>query len=344
MKKILSLYLPQYHEFKENNTWWGKGFTEWTCVNRAKSLHKNHRIKYPHPDIGYYSLLDKNTRKKQAELAKKYNIYGFCYYHYWFYDKVLMETPLELMLKDNEPDIHFCFSWANEPWTRRMNGGNGELLQAAKYGDKTEWDNHIQYLLKFFKNKNYIKIDNKPILFIYRVSQITNYKSRFTHWNEVCKQEGFDGIQIISTIGNFDDDFESQKGAINGFFDFQPNFMRHRNVGLINETDIASFYDVEECYKHIIKINANFENTIPSLFVGFDSSPRSPKRANIFINNNPELFGKYLKKLINTTNQEFIVINAWNEWGEGAALEPELTDGYQYLEQVKNSIKSIKNL
>ena len=138
MKKIIAMYLPQYHEFEENNRWWGKGFTEWTCVNRARSLSPNHRIKKPHSDIGYYSLLDCDFRRRQSEMAKSYGVYGFCYYHYWFGNKVLMDKTLKLMLEDGQPDIPFCLSWANEPWTRRMNGGDGELLQPTNYDEHKE--------------------------------------------------------------------------------------------------------------------------------------------------------------------------------------------------------------
>lgn len=344
MTKIICLYLPQYHEFEENNKWWGKGFTEWTCLKKAKSLSKDHRIRYPHDDIGYYCLLDYDVRKKQAEIARKYNIYGFCYYHYWFYNKTLMDEPLNLMLKDGEPNLNFCFSWANEPWTRRMNGGNGEVIQPSKYGNEEEWNNHLKYLFRFFKNKNYIKKDNCPIFFIYRVSQINNYKERFKYYNEKCKKEGFDGIKIFSTIGNFDDNFEEQENYVEGFFDFQPNFMRFRNPGLLYETETSSFYDTEICYKYIIEKRFNFKNIIPSLFVGFDSSPRNTKRSNVFLNNNPFIFGKYLRKLNEIKKNEYIFINAWNEWGEGASLEPEIIDGYSYLEQLSKSLIKIKNI
>jgi hypothetical protein len=337
MKKIIALYLPQFHEFKENNFWWGEGFTEWTCVNRGKSRIEGHRIKKPHADIGYYNLLDFEVRKKQAKLAKKYNVYGFCYYHYWFGDKVLMDAPLQLMLQDGEPDLPFCFSWANEPWTRRMNGGNGELLQSNNYGDQEEWQRHLNYLLPFFKHKNYIKINNKPLFVIYRVSQIPNYKQRFDFYRESLKKHGFDGVFFIMTIGNFQDNFYELGKHVDAVFDFYPNFLWQNSMidQIVGDT---AFYDMKKAYQRVLSDKRIHERHFKGTLIGFDSSPRSPLRCNVFINGSPNLFQNHLEKLLSNTSEEFVFVNAWNEWGEGCALEPEEKDGYGYLQALKSVV------
>ncbi len=336
MKKFIAHYLPQYHEFEENNKWWGKGFTEWTCVNRAEGFLPDHRIKKPHKDIGYYCLLDKDIRKKQAEIAKKYSIYGFCYYHYWFGDKVLLDKPLQLMLQDGEPNIPFCFSWANEPWTRRMNGGSGELLQPNNYGDIEEWDSHIEYLLPFFKNSNYILVNNKPMFLIYRLSQIPNYKKRFNYYNQKLKKEGFDGIFTVMTIGNFknNDDIRSLAKDVDACVDFHPNFLR-KDIDYAKIKNFA-YYDMPVAYEKILNSPVFHKVHFKGTMVGFDSSPRNPIISNVFINESPVLFKRHLKKLIKKSKDEFIFINAWNEWGEGCALEPEQEDLYGYLRKIKS--------
>lgn len=333
------MYLPQYHEFEENNRWWGKGFTEWTCVNRARSLSPNHRIKKPHSDIGYYSLLDCDFRRRQSEMAKSYGVYGFCYYHYWFGDKVLMDKTLKLMLEDGQPDIPFCLSWANEPWTRRMNGGDGELLQPNNYGDDKEWDDHLNYLLPFFKNKNYIKIDNKPIFIIYRLGHVPNAEKRFSYYNDKLKSNGFNGLFLVYTVGNFlSDNFARFNQFTDASFDSYPNFLWDKNM-IDNIIGNTAFYDIKKAYNRITQ-DLPFHPKIhfKGMMVGFDSSPRSPKQSNVFVGGSPKLFEECLSKLFCISKSEYIFVNAWNEWGEGCALEPEEQDGYEYLKSLKRVV------
>lgn len=341
-QKIICLYLPQFHEFEENNNWWGKGFTEWTCVKKAKSLADGHIIKKPHKDIGFYNLLDIKIRKYQADLAKNYGIYGFCYYHYWFYDKVLMNAVLEKMLLDGQPDIPFMLSWANEPWRRRMNGGNDEILQGQKYGDEQEWELHLNYLLKFFTNKNYIKINNKPVFCIYRISSINNYTKRFSYWNKKIKDYGFDGIFIVMTIGLWPrEEIYPILPHVNAVFDFYPNFLRQPDTIEWEENNIA-FCEMDKAHKKILNDPIIHENHYCGTMVGFDNTPRSPKKGCVFINNSPRLFENAMLKQIQKSNSEFFFINAWNEWGEQACLEPDELYGNAYLQSLKKSLRKIK--
>ena len=333
MIKIICLYLPQFHEFEENNLWWGKGFTEWTCVNRAVSLTQGHIIKRPHEDLGYYCLLDKSVRKKQAEIAKEFNVYGFCYYHYWFGGKLLMEKSLELMLEDGEPDLPFCLSWANEPWTRRMNGGNGEIIQPQFYGGIEEWDAHLQYLLKFFKNKNYILIDNKPVLVIYNISQITNYKDRFAYWRSKIKEYGFDGLFIIMTLGMFP---KIPLQDADGAFNFYPNLLDWSHIAW--KKDNISFYEMEKVWECLLNDPNIHTRHFRGMMVGFDGSPRRSNNPNVFINGSPKNFGNVLRQQIKKSKEEFLFINGWNEWGEQAVLEPDSYYNYEYLKNLKNAV------
>ena len=159
--KIIAFYLPQFHRIPENDKWWGEGFTEWTNTKSSKPLFKGHdQPKEPLND-NYYNLLDKDTRKWQGELAKKYGIYAFCYYHYWFNGKLLLQKPIEKMLNQNEPNLPFCMCWANEPWSRSWDGREKEVIMPQAYGEKKQWKKHFDYLLPFFKDTRYIKVGNK---------------------------------------------------------------------------------------------------------------------------------------------------------------------------------------
>lgn len=338
MKKLIALYLPQYHSFQENDHWWGEGFTEWTCVEQAYPRSIEHRIKKPHPDIGRYSLLSRDVRLRQAQMARAFGVYGFCYYHYWFGDKVLMDAPLKLLLQDGQPDLPFCFSWANEPWTRRMNGGNGELLQPNNYGGPEEWERHLNYLIPFFQHPNYIKVQNKPLLVIYRVSQIPQYEERFAYWRRRLREHGFDDLFIVMTLGNFSDDFSAMAPYVDATFDFYPNFLWQPDMILKVESNVA-FYDMERVYRRIAEGTKQHSVHFFGTMVGFDSSPRSPQRCNVFIRGTPALFRESLEMACSKSEHEFVFVNAWNEWGEGCALEPEEEDGYGYLEAVRKVMR-----
>ncbi len=337
MTKVICMYLPQFHEFAENNEWWGKGFTEWTCVDRAVEICPGHRIKKPHPDIGRYDLRNPETRRLQALMAKDHGVYGFCYYHYWFNGKILMEEPLHLMLQDGEPDLPFMMSWANEPWTRRMNGGNGETIQPQSYGGEEEWKSHLNYLMQFFRHKNYIKIDGKPALVIYRVSQINRHKDRFDYWRkEILKY--FPGMFIISTIGPFPkSEVTDTSCSVDAVFDFYPNFLRSPET-VSCEIGSVAVCDIEKAWSIMLQDKNVLPTHFKGMMVGFDSSPRNPQRSCAFINNTPSGFLAAMRKqMYRAYGDEFIFVNGWNEWGEQACLEPDEKDGYAYLNAIKKA-------
>ena len=170
--KIIAFYLPQFHRVPENDKWWGEGFTEWTNTSRAKPLFVGHRQPRIPQNENYYDLLNPEVQEWQANLARKFGIFGFCYYHYWFNGKRLLEKPLETVLSTGKPDFPFCLSWANEPWTKTWEGNDKEVLMAQTYGDEADWLEHINYLLKCFKDDRYIKVDGCPQFLIYRPGSI----------------------------------------------------------------------------------------------------------------------------------------------------------------------------
>lgn len=254
--KMIAIVFPQFHEIPENNEFWGKGFTEWTLLKKIPRVVNGQIIKQPHDDIGYFNLNDYNHRKYMRILADKYNIYGFCYYHYWFKNKKIMYEPLELMLKDNEPNKPFLFCWANEQWTKRWDGGNNDILLMQDYSDTEGNINHFYYLLDFFKNKNYIKMGNKPIFIFYRIEEddVNDIRKIIILWNELAKKEGFDGIHFMRFLGPFNNNINLEE--IDGYVDFQPGYGASTNYHDIISYDDNSIFENNE-YDEDIYLSKN---------------------------------------------------------------------------------------
>ena len=202
--RIIAFYLPQFHTIPENDEWWGKGFTEWTNVKKAKPLFEGHIQPKVPLNNNYYNLLNDDVKIWQANLAKEYGIYGFCYYHYWYNGKMLLEKPMEQMLKNKNVDIPFCIWWCNQPWTKSWVGNNDKILISQSYGNEEEWINHYNYLRQFFLDNRYILNDNKPIIGIYNPIAIGSIKDIKDCWEMLAKKDGFDGIDLMCTITSYD--------------------------------------------------------------------------------------------------------------------------------------------
>jgi hypothetical protein len=245
--KLMAIVFPQFHEIPENNLFWGKGFTEWTLLKNIPRIVNDQIIKKPHQDIGYFNLNDYNHRKYMKTLANKYNIYGFCYYHYWFKNKKILYEPKELMLVDDEPNKPFLFCWANEQWTKRWDGGNNEILLKQDYTDMEGNIDHFNYLLKFFKNKNYIKKNNKPIFIFYRIEDEDKeqIKDIINLWNDLSKKEGFNGIHFLKFLGPFNNKIILKE--IEGYVEFEPGYCTQKYFNdIISEDENKIFEEYDE--------------------------------------------------------------------------------------------------
>ena len=354
--KIIAFHLPQYHSFPENDEWWGKGFTDWINVKNAKPLFSGHNQPRVPLKKKYYNMMDYKTHKWQAETAQKYGIYGFCYYHYWFNGKLLMEKPMEALLKEKEIALPFCFCWANEPWTRAWDGGEKDIIMPQYYGDKTDWKRHIEYYMPFFIDERYIKVNNKPMLVIYRTSNIDNCDEMITYWDKVCINNGFNGIYVVEELNGFQKSvFQKNSQA---YLDFYPWYLSlektlgskrvidrirkawYRIVCRINNP--IFFYD--SLWRNILMEPYKKENSKEhylGAIVGWDNTPRKGKQGSICIGSSPKAFGKYFRRLFQKAQEndvDYIFVNAWNEWAEGAYLEPDEKYGYGYLEEIKKAI------
>jgi len=360
-KRVLAIHLPQFHSIPENDEWWGEGFTEWTNTKKEKPRFKGHN--QPHTPYAkeYYDLSDLNSLKRQVELAKQYGLSGFCFYHYWFEGKLLLEKPIENLLKDKTIDFPFCLSWANENWTRRWDGKDKEVLIGQKHSLEDD-SKHIEYLLKFFKDKRYIKVDNKPVLLIYRPELIKQVKDTIHLWNEKAKRAGFSGVYFI----NMESTPKSKGNGLkeDGFdaaMDFQPNWgnlPRSRKQSRLSRglkrylgIPYRSTYHIDRVMsyeEYVDNEKFNFQKnpykTYPTVVPSWDNSARRKTKAFIFHGSTPKLYGKWLDFVLKkfkpySEEENFVFINAWNEWAEGNHIEPCEKWGYKYLEETKQIIK-----
>lgn len=358
--KLIAFYLPQFYSFPENDEWWGIGFTEWTNTRKAKPLFSNHYQPRSPQNNNYYCLTDVDTIKWQAGLARENGIYGFCFYHYWFKDgKKLLEKPVELFLKNSDINIPFCLSWANEPWTRSWDGKNETILMPQEYGGEEEWRTHFEYLLPFFSDRRYIRIDGKPAFVFYRPEIFPKLESMINLWNNLAVDNGLGGITWLVQGPKWNADFRNDSPLIDYKVMFEPGYtgnLKNKDVSLsfllckyaskmwrkINPNNNVNLLSYKQYATSIINRRVNSPKLIPGFFVDWDNTARRGKNANVFFGSSPEVFKKYLIKLIVKTRieyqKDYIFINAWNEWAEGCYLEPDEKYGDSYLRSVKEAL------
>ncbi len=349
--KLYAFYLPQFHRIPENDQWWGDGYTEWTAVKDAKPLWNGHKQPVEPMDGNFYDLMDKSTMEWQAGLMKEYGIDGLCIYHYWFKDgKKILEKPAENLIGWTDIDIPFCFCWANESWIRTWSNikkGNtwndkyeqktnedrkGVLLQQS-YGMEEEWRIHFEYLLPFFYDNRYLKMDNKPVVVIYKPSEIPCLCVMKDYWNDLAKDCGFDGLQFI---------YLTEKNT-----DYRKNdlYAQRSPVALEcyegkNEHGVRE-YSYDKTWQKIL--DNNRDDCLYTGFVSYDDTPRRGTKGCVFRETSAEKFQDYLTVMLAQSaaeGKDIAFLNAWNEWGEGMYLEPDVFSGYKMLEAVKYAKKN----
>lgn len=347
--RSVALYLPQFHRLRENDLWWGEGFTEWTAVKAAKKLFTGHRQPKVPMDNHYYNLLDKKTMQWQADLAHRYKVDGFCFYHYWFKDgRKILEKPAEQLLQWKDVDIQYCFSWANETWARSWDvvpnknvwtdkfepsslSKDAGILLEQKYGDELQWKEHFYYLLKFFSDKRYMKHAGKPVFVIYRPEIIPCLIRMLKYWRSLAIENGLPGLYIISM---------NTKNNLSGF-DAVINNMSKSETGTsveIKDTTVHGI-DYDLCWENYLHASAvEGVKNIWCGIVNYDDTPRRGMNGLVYLGGTPQKFHNYYKRLVQRSiesDSPFIFINAWNEWGEGMYLEPDCEAGYAYLSAIK---------
>ena len=351
--KLIAFYLPQFHEIPENNKWWGKGFTEWTKVKKAKPLFREHYQPHVPGELGYYNLLDINVMKRQIEIARLYGIGGFCFYFYWFGGKKLLEQPLLNYLNDKSLNLPFCLCWANENWTRRWDGLDSEVLISQKHAADDDIE-FIKYISKYFKDQRYIRIDGKPLLVVYRPSLLPNSKQTATRWRDWLKNNNLGEI-YLAYVQSWNVSDHPHVFGFDAAIEFPPDKSNNYRIYLSNKSlNGNSFHDVFNWVPNMEKIPV-LKSPDYKLFRGvcpsWDNTPRRKSSASILVNNTPELFEEWVgNTIVDTINrftynidERLIFVNAWNEWAEGAYLEPDRKYGYAWLQAIRNALSPFSN-
>jgi len=355
--RVIAFYLPQYYPTATNDKYWGKGFTEWTNVCKARKLFIGHYQPHIPADLGFYDLRLKETRIAQAEMAKEYGIEGFCYYHYWFGNgRQELERPFQEVLESGKPDFPFMLCWANESWNEKFWNTDGvfkkKIIVEQQYDGLEDYTKHFYFLLPAFKDSRYLKVDNKPMFIIYKPLEFSDVAFFIELWQKLAKENGLAGLYFIGQTF----DYEKQGNLIysKGFdaintirlYDilkrrsfikkvFQKIFRTIFPVPLIVKYSTAKKYFLTGSEKE--------ENVFPTILPNWDHTPRSGRGGFVLTDSTPQIFGKTVKDAVKAVNdkpkdKQIIFIKSWNEWGEGNYMEPDLKFGKAYLEELRNNI------
>lgn len=350
--KILAFFLPQFYPIPENDAWHGKGFTEWHKVRSANPLFYGHYQQHvPHPDIGYYSLEGTEQLKKTAIMMEKSGIGGLAFYHYWFSGKMVLERPAQTLLSNPDISIPFCFCWANEDWTRRWDGEEDDILLHQDYcrDDAREF---IRYLIPFFKDRRYIRVKNRPVLIVYRPSALDDWAEYLEVWKEECAREGLPAPYAVATLtrGAKDPRDYGMDAAVErplndwtegAVADVLPELNKYRPMtgSFLDYTEVAEHYKNMPCSKDF----RTFRTLIPT----WDNTPRYEERAIGLHNFSPRVMQGWCDTLVSQSienhprDERLIFVNAWNEWAEGAHLEPDTRFGYSFLNVIGRSLSGV---
>lgn len=361
--KALCFYLPQYHPIPENDEWWGKGFTEWTNVARARPLFRGHAQPHVPADLGFYDLRLPESRIAQAELAAQHGVGGFCYYHYWFNGRLLLERPFNEVLATGQPDFPFCLCWANGNWTRRWDGRETDVLMAQDY-DAYSAQRHFEWLADAFADPRYITVHGRPLFLVYDAGAIPSLARVVDGWRAAATQLGVPDPYLCGVFspGNTLGYDAFQRAGFDAVSEFFPTgrrplsgalssgaaqtgvrllrSLRERFEERLPQRVAPAVHDYSALVANAVESPPPGENIFPCVMPSWDNSPRRGQRATIIQNEDAGLYGSWLRSATQRVaarhpDEQIVFINAWNEWGEGCHLEPDLRNGRRFLEATR---------
>ncbi len=347
--KAIAYYLPQFHAIPENDEWWGAGFTEWTNTRKSEPLFPGHyQPREPHDDIGYYDLSDIRVLKKQVSLAKRHGIFGFCFYHYWFHGKRLLGKPVDLLLNHPEIDMPFCLCWANETWSKKWDGKDHLIL--IKQTFSPEDDLHfIRFLAPYFRDPRYLRVGGKPLLMVYRVSKIPNPLETVQRWRNWARENGIGELHLVAvTHGEVFPHTSLGDIGFDAYAAFPPHNFPCKEIDGHGKLFVGGHrFDYESGVDAYLPATTN-SPMYEGCTIGWDNTPRFGQNATIYLNFSLYHYYIWLQKIIGNTrarhsnpDDRLIFINAWNEWAEGAYLEPDKKYGYAYLNTTSKALFDI---
>jgi hypothetical protein len=358
--RLIAFYLPQFHPIPENDEWWGQGFTEWTNVTRARPLFAGHYQPHLPADLGFYDLRLPEARQAQADLARQYGIHGFCYHHYWFNGRRILERPFDEVLASGQPDFPFCLSWANENWTRSWDGLDEQVLLGQNYTEADDRE-HIRWLCQAFRDERYIRIEGKPLFLVYRATSLPDARRTTGIWREEAARLGIGELFLARVESNF----AGERGdpRLLGFdaaVEFQPDALTllklkgesHLSAELpANRRWHARGDELWFSYPEVVDAMLDRPPVdyprFPGVSPGWDNTPRRGDGGAGIRDATPAEYGRWLRRVVEKHRQDgpernpptdFIFINAWNEWAEGCHLEPCQRWGRGYLEATASAL------
>lgn len=353
--RLLAFYLPQFHPILENDAWWGKGFTEWTNVAKARPLFPGHQQPHLPADLRFYDLRVAETREAQAALARAYGVEGFCYYHYWFGGKQLLNRPFDEVVASGRPDLPFCLCWANESWTGVWHGAPRKTLIEQTYPGETDHRRHFESLLPAFRDPRYIRVDSKPLFAIYSPGNLPRARETLALWRALAAEAGLPGLYFAGVTWDFSwdpgaDGFDAailQRLAPRRAWDTAKGIKRIFSGAVARVLGWPSVYNYADAAEHLLPPTLPAPNRFPVVVPNWDNTPRSGARGLVLRGSTPTLFRRHLQQALALTRdvppeQRFIFIKSWNEWAEGNHLEPDQKHGNGYLEAIRSELDSLR--
>ena len=343
--RAIAFYLPQFHPIPENDTWWGKGFTEWRNVASAKPQFAGHHQPQLPGDLGFYDLRIDEVREQQARLAREHGLYGFCYYYYWFNGRRILEKPLQMLLDAGTPDFPFCICWANENWTRRWDGLESDVLLQQEHNEASDLA-FIKDVLPILKDPRYIRVKGAPLLLIYSVHLLPDPVHTSAVWRQACKEAGLDAIHLCAV------ETPETPDPYSIGFDSAAQFPPHKlqtatvedTVADLNPDFSGKIHDYERTVAEEINSPSAPYRRFRGVMTSWDNTAHRGSASHIFVNSHPEAYEVWLRGVVDATKQDLppgerlLFINAWNEWAEGAHLEPDKKFGRGYLEATRRAL------
>lgn len=349
---VIAFHLPQYHPIPENDLWWGRGFTEWTNTAKARPLFPGHYQPHVPADLGFYDLRLPEARAAQAELAREYGVSAFCYYHYWFAGKQLLEAPVQALLKSGEPDFPFCLCWANQTWTGVWHGAPNRVLIEQTYPGVDDYRRHFETLLPAFADPRYVKVDGKPVFVVYRPNELPDPQQFTDCWRELAIKAGFPGMYFVAVhLPQWDPMPQWFDAAIVTRFPAKRREwvswsepLRKIQGKLLDLRGMPTIYAYSKVMDSFLSEPVPGITSFPCVVPNWDNTPRSGSRGLVLHGSTPALFARHMRAAVEKVKRElpeglrFIFVKSWNEWAEGNHLEPDLKFGRAYLEALRDEL------
>jgi lipopolysaccharide biosynthesis protein len=343
--RVVAFYLPQFHPIPENDEWWGAGFTEWTNVARARPLFPGHRQPHLPADLGFYDLRVAETRELQAEVARRYGVEAFCYWHYWFAGRRILERPYEEMLSTGKPDFPFCLAWANQTWSGIWHGAPDQVLIEQTYPGQDDDERHFRHVLPAFRDSRYLRVDGKPLFYVFRPELLPDAAAFVERWQSLASDAGLGGLYLVAEVSDLLGQGPVYSSAGRDGFDAGVYIRLPARPGAFATLKMRATRKLLRWPEHYRYASSPLaappslvgETIHPCVYPNWDNTPRSGRRGLVLTHSSPESFRIHVRAATETALAEpperrLLFVKSWNEWAEGNYLEPDLEHGHGFLE------------